>query len=1085
MEEQILSTENSTVVVINKAKLLEITANGSLEFDDWTSLISEVEKDYPDSVEYICLVYDSFLSEFPLCYGYWRKYVNHIIRLCNGGKVVEVFERAVASATCYVDLWVDYCCFGTVYFEDPSDVRRLFKRALSFVGKNYLCHSLWDKYIEFEFSLKDWSSLAHIYIQTLRFPTTKLHHYYDSFKKLVQIWEAEMQSCNTSSLMDLSEPILDNEASTHYNQDNIVRIIKDLLDPSIGSARSNVLQKYKSIGELFFQKASMLNEKISCFETHIKRPYFHVKPLDANQLENWHHYLDFAELNGDFDWAVQLYERCLIPCANYPEFWMRYVDFMDSKGGREIANYSLDRATQIFLKRVSVIHLFNARFKEYTGDVISARASFLQCNKESDSDFVENVITKSNMEKRLGNFNAASTTCKEAIEMAGKMEKWHILSILYVHLSRLKFMSSDSEDVARDILIDGIKHMPWCKSLLEELIKFAISRGGSRHMNVIDAIVADAISSGTGVPQGLSAKDREDISRLYLEFVDLCGSAHDVRKAWNRHFKLFPFSVRTMVFQEAAGTKQWKLDLEGEEIRVGLPHQPSEDSSSHCLIQSSLETTNPSSPELKDTQAAHPAADQISDQKSPVLINRDILPNEVSVQESPLLEDQNELANPEKVTVLQLGKSDNIVSESVFQVSFKVSEPSEDVSEQKFHSLDLECQVANETESTPAFNSLSKEDDAQKEVDLESEQDLKTPSLQKLSLDPQDAKSPKPISPASNEYGFPQNTILPKSELSERDSMPIENMLDRGQNTNINSSISSPGDTRATVSAQTNREYASPSATNQIVMEHAFPEQQKLGNSGRNWHQRNNSDRFHKDSKFGFRGNSNRRHYKQRQYSPQRTYQRAEEGSQRFMNQDYNSQHRSSQDPQVYQGGQVQNQYSASVANLTAPQAWPAQNLAQPPVQPTLYPQPQLSQIPMQSTELQGNLQTNEAYNQMWQNYYYQQQQLLWQQQQTLHHQQPQQQQLYQQQYEQQLLQLQYFQQQQGQQLQPQQQQQLVLQQQQVPYQQMQQQQSYQQQNLVYAQQQLPNQQSQMQQQQYHQQQTPSEPQLPHEQNLE
>ena len=37
-------------------------------------------------------------------------------------------------------------------------------------------------------------------------------------------------------------------------------------------------------------------------------------------------------------------------CANYPEYWMRCVDFMEAKGGREIANYSLDRATEIHLK---------------------------------------------------------------------------------------------------------------------------------------------------------------------------------------------------------------------------------------------------------------------------------------------------------------------------------------------------------------------------------------------------------------------------------------------------------------------------------------------------------------------------------------------------------------------------------------------------------------------------------------------------------------------------------------------------------------------------------------------------------------
>lgn len=47
---------------------------------------------------------------------------------------------------------------------------------------------------------------------------------------------------------------------------------------------------------------------------------------------------------------MKLYERCLIPCATYPEFWMRYVEFLESKGGRELTTSALARATQIFLK---------------------------------------------------------------------------------------------------------------------------------------------------------------------------------------------------------------------------------------------------------------------------------------------------------------------------------------------------------------------------------------------------------------------------------------------------------------------------------------------------------------------------------------------------------------------------------------------------------------------------------------------------------------------------------------------------------------------------------------------------------------
>ena len=77
-----------------------------------------------DDMEKICLVYDRFLSKFPLCYGYWMKYASHMTHLCTLDKVIEVLERAVLSATYSVDLWVHYCSFGMSAFEDPSDIRR-------------------------------------------------------------------------------------------------------------------------------------------------------------------------------------------------------------------------------------------------------------------------------------------------------------------------------------------------------------------------------------------------------------------------------------------------------------------------------------------------------------------------------------------------------------------------------------------------------------------------------------------------------------------------------------------------------------------------------------------------------------------------------------------------------------------------------------------------------------------------------------------------------------------------------------------------------------------------------------------------
>lgn len=48
-----------------------------------------------------------------------------------------------------------------------------------------------------------------------------------------------------------------------------------------------------------------------------------------------------------------------------------------------------------------MIHLYSARFKEASGDIMAARAALLQLKTESDENFIDNVIIKASMEKRL------------------------------------------------------------------------------------------------------------------------------------------------------------------------------------------------------------------------------------------------------------------------------------------------------------------------------------------------------------------------------------------------------------------------------------------------------------------------------------------------------------------------------------------------------------------------------------------------------------------------------------------------------------------------------------------------------------
>jgi len=55
----------------------------------------------------------------------------------------------------------------------------------------------------------------------------------------------------------------------------------------------------------------------------IKRPYFHVKPLEKGQLKMWKEYLEFEIEKGDTHRILILFERCLIACALYEEYWIK------------------------------------------------------------------------------------------------------------------------------------------------------------------------------------------------------------------------------------------------------------------------------------------------------------------------------------------------------------------------------------------------------------------------------------------------------------------------------------------------------------------------------------------------------------------------------------------------------------------------------------------------------------------------------------------------------------------------------------------------------------------------------------------
>ncbi|KAI9181127.1 hypothetical protein LWI28_011751 [Acer negundo] len=538
-------------------RLWNIVKANSSDFNSWTALLEETEKLAEDNIVKIRRVYDAFLAEFPLCYGYWKKYADHEARVGSMDKVVEVYERAVQGVTYSVDIWLHYCIFAINTYGDPDTIRRLFERALAYVGTDYLSYPLWAKYIEYEYMQQEWSRVAMIYTRMLENPIQQLDRYLSSFKEfagsrpLPELVSAEEAAATAGSQPEASGELKVNEDEVQDAAENSPK------HESAGSTEAEELEKYISIREEMYKKAKEFDSRIIGFETAIKRPYFHVKPLSVAELENWHNYLDFIEREGDFNKArrvpplvfegppystnrvVKLYERCLIACANYPEYWIRYVLSMEASGSMDLAENALARATQCFVKRLPEIHLFAARFKEQNGDIEGANAAYQLVHSEISPGLLEAIIKHANMERRLGKLDNALSLYEQAIAIERGKEHSQSLPMLYAQYSRFLYLVSGNAEKAQEILVQSLDHIQLSKPLLEALIHFESIQSPPRQIENLESLVDKFIVPNSDSPNIANAAEKEELSCIFLEFLGLFGDTQSIKKAEDRHAKFF------------------------------------------------------------------------------------------------------------------------------------------------------------------------------------------------------------------------------------------------------------------------------------------------------------------------------------------------------------------------------------------------------------------------------------------------------------------------------------------------------------------------------------------------------------------
>eukprot|EP01087_Luapelamoeba_hula_P013151 TRINITY_DN3745_c0_g1_i5.p1 TRINITY_DN3745_c0_g1~~TRINITY_DN3745_c0_g1_i5.p1 ORF type:complete len:378 (-),score=50.36 TRINITY_DN3745_c0_g1_i5:624-1757(-) len=362
MEQQTSSAAHEEIL----KQLWSILRENPTDFASWSLLIQTIDQK-PGNIEAVRKAYDSFLAEYPLCYVYWKKYADHESTIGEPTRVVDVYERGLVAIPHSVDLWCYYCTYTIDKVTDLSAIRSLFVRATGIVGIDYLAWALWDKYLEWETVQNEIGNIIALYRRILSIPLETLAKYHERWKAF-----AATRPCETFLLAEQIEGV--DEA------DRKAKILKQFDD-------------------LYNAAVLELTRRLQFEQVVKERPYFHVKPMPENDLAVWHKYLTFEEKEGNTERIRKLYERCLIPCCNYPEFWRRYIHYLHEHDGVQAARQVWQRAAFVHLKRRPDINMEYALFEEANGDTERA-VEVLEQLRQSQPNHIEVVVRLAETRRR-------------------------------------------------------------------------------------------------------------------------------------------------------------------------------------------------------------------------------------------------------------------------------------------------------------------------------------------------------------------------------------------------------------------------------------------------------------------------------------------------------------------------------------------------------------------------------------------------------------------------------------------------------------------------------------------------------------
>ena len=321
----------------------EFVRDNPQDFSGWAYLIQASE--VVNIMDEIRTVYNAFLPLFPYCYAYWKRYSDIERKAENWQRALAILHRGLGAVPLSVDLWVAYLELYHKMYSTHENFGKLFReqceKAIATAGLEYRADPLWEYFLERETSRENLRFVTDLYRRVVGTPTKLYNKHWDNFiahvrdhhpRDILQYQDYEglrRLTCKELGLKYRPDPVIDpKKRKVELPEDKLKAGMKERLVASLVATHEATEARV---------------DQIYRFEEKLKRTYFHVKPLDHRQLRTWDQYLDYEVAEGDHERIVVLFERCLIPCALYEQFWAKYARYLE-KAHKEGKDVSIGRA---------------------------------------------------------------------------------------------------------------------------------------------------------------------------------------------------------------------------------------------------------------------------------------------------------------------------------------------------------------------------------------------------------------------------------------------------------------------------------------------------------------------------------------------------------------------------------------------------------------------------------------------------------------------------------------------------------------------------------------------------------------------